>query len=195
MRSFRVAVVTALTSGFFFLAGGTAWAPHVAQLNISPATVAPGDTVTVTGTRGYGSEKSVDIRLDAIDGPVLATFQTDSQGFAAFGPGEVVIPTDTAPGAHVLVATQILNEEDDSHIRGVPARAALEVVGPGGTPALGAELAPPVVGRPDALAVEEQAGIGALVLLGLGVAGVAMFAAAMVALVSSKRQGSVTERA
>lgn len=182
-----------LTGGFFLFSAGTAWAPHVAQLLVEPRVVNPGDTVTVTGTRGYGSEQPVDIRLDSIDGPVLATFQTDEQFFAAFGPGEVTIPGDVEPGNHVLVATQVLDEED-SAIRGVPARAAIEVTGPGGEPALGAPLVEPVEPRPDELAEEEQAGLGSLVLVGVGVAGVAMFAAAMVALVAGKRSKPVAER-
>lgn len=193
MRSIRVALVAIFTGGLFLLSAGTAWAPHVAQLLAEPRVVSPGDTVTVTGTRGYGAEQPVDIRLDSIDGPVLATFETDSQFFAAFGPGEVTIPADTEPGNHVLVATQVLDEED-SHIRGVPARAAIEVIGPGGQPALGAPLAQPVEPRPVELAEEDQAGIGSLVLVGFGVAGVAMFAAAMVGLVASKRSKPVAER-
>lgn len=194
MKPSRVIFVALATGALLLLSAGSAWAPHVAQLNVSPTTVRPGDTVTIVGTRGYGAEQPVDIRLDDIDGPVLATFQTDDQFFAAFGPGEVTIPADVEPGAHVLVATQVLDEED-SHIRGVPARAAIEVVGAGGEPARGAELAAPVEGRPDDLNVDEPASMGSLVLVGLGVAGVAMFLAAMGALLASKRSGPAAERA
>ena len=189
MRRTRVALVALLTGGFFIFSAGTAWAPHVAQLLVEPRVVNPGDTVTVTGTRGFGAEQPVDVRLDDIDGPVLGTFQTDDQFFAAFGPVQVTIPADISPGAHTLVATQVLDAED-AHIRGVPARAAIEVVGPGGLPAENPPLVEPVEPRPDQLAVGDEVGLGALALVALGVAGVAMFAAAMVALVTARRSSA-----
>lgn len=189
MKPIRVTLAALFAVGILLLSAGTAWAPHVAQLLVEPRVVSPGDTVTVTGTRGYGAEQAVDIRLDGIDGPVLGTFQTDDQFFAAFGPVEVTIPGDISPGAHTLVATQVLDAED-SHIRGVPARAAIDVVGPGGPPAVDPALAEPVEPRPDELAVEDEVGTGALVLVALGVAGVAMFAAAMVALVAARRSST-----
>ncbi len=74
----------------------------------------------------------------------MATFQTDSPLFAAYGPGQVTIPAATEPVPHALVATQVLGPEDDFHIRGVPARAAIAVsAGPGHSPVLGEALTRP----------------------------------------------------
>ena len=189
MNPMRVTLVALFAGGLLLVSAGTAWAPHVAQLLVEPRAVSPGDTVTVTGTRGYGAEQPVDIRLDGIDGPVLGTFQTDDQFFAAFGPVEVTIPADISPGTYTLVATQVLDAED-SHIRGVPARAAIDVVGPGGAPAMDPPLVEAVEPRPDELAVGDEVGLGALALVALGVAGVATFAAAMVALVTARRSSA-----
>lgn len=170
-----------------------AWAPHVAQLIVEPTQVEPGGEVMVEGQRGFGREFPVEIRFDALDGPVLATIETDEQFFAAFDPQPVRIPSDVEPGTYLLYATQELGE-GDGHIRGVPARAVIQVVGEGGSPAFSQPLAAPVEGRPANLAVEEGLDLGTLGLIALGVAGVALVAAAAVALVASRRGQPATQK-
>ncbi|MDP9420598.1 MAG: hypothetical protein M3P53_10705 [Actinomycetota bacterium] len=98
-----------------------------AQLDVRTRPCERGETITVTGTRAAEPRGRVEIRLDPNGWAVLATFQTDSPLFAAFGPGQVTIPAATEPVPHALVATQVLGPEDDFHIRDVPARAAIAV--------------------------------------------------------------------
>ena len=163
-------------------------APHVAQLQVNPDQMRPGDTVSVFGPRGYGRTNPVQIRLDSETGPVLGSFQPDQQRFAQWGPGTVTIPADTPPGRHMLVATQELPDAD-SGIRGIPARAVIEVLGPGGLPARGAPLAAPTEARTTGVEVREGDGVpvGPVVLVGLGVAGIAMLAAGAASLLAGRR--------
>ncbi len=98
-----------------------AWAPHVAQLVVTPTTFKAGDTVGVFGPNGYGSTNPVEIRWDAVDGPVLGSFRTTGGGFATWGPGTVTIPADAKPGIHTLWATQVL-VESEKLIRGMPTK-------------------------------------------------------------------------
>lgn len=184
---------TTVVAGALFLGllASPAWAPHVAQLVVEPAQVEAGEEVTVFGPRGYAKEKPVEIRFGGLDGPVLATFETDTQFFASWGPGTVRIPADVEPGTYVLVATQELGE-DDSYIRGVPARATIQVLGEGGAPAVGSTQGSVVTDRPAGVVEESALDPGTLAAIALGVAGVALFAAAMVALVSARRREEPT---
>jgi len=164
-----------------------AWAPHVAQLQVTPTEFKAGDTVGVFGPNGYGQTNPVEIRFDAVDGPILGSFKTTGTGFATWGPGTVTIPADAKPGVHTLWATQKL-EESEKLIRGMPTKTLVQVLNADGSrPALGVDLAPKTEVRPTALVEEESVGTGALVLVGLGVAGLAMFAAGAAALMSSRR--------
>lgn len=104
-----------------------ATAAHVARLDVTPAQVAPGGQVTVSAapSGGYG-DAEVTVPWDSLDGPVLGTFPSDP-----FGPETVTIPADATPGRHVLIADQVVGEEG-AGVRGIPARAAIEVMGPSG---------------------------------------------------------------
>ena len=171
-----------------------AWAPHVAQLQVTPTQFKAGDTVNVFGPSGYGSTNPVEIRLDSADGPVLVSFRTTGSGFAQWGPGTVTIPPDTTPGVHTLWATQKL-EESEKLIRGMPTTTLVQVLNPDGSnPVVGLDLSPKIEERPTTLVEDKPVGAGALVLVGLGVAGVAMFAAGAAALMSSRRSGPSAEK-
>ena len=165
-----------------------AWAPHVAQLQVAPGQVRAGEQVSVFGPRGYGRTNPVHIRLDSETGPVLGSFQPDNQRFAQWGPGTVTIPADTPAGRHTLIATQDLPDAD-AGIRGIPARTVIEVLGPASVPVLGAPLSPAVGARADRIEVTEDGGvpIGPVLLVALGVAGVAMFAAGTASAVVRRR--------
>lgn len=170
-----------------------AWAPHVAQLQVTPTQFKAGDTVTVFGPRGYGATNPVEIRWDAMDGPVLGSFKTVETGFAMWGPGTVTIPADAKPGVHTLWATQKL-EESEKLIRGMPTKSIVEVLNADGSaPTLGQDLSPKVEPRPTDLVEDKAVGAGALVLAGVGVAGVAMFAAGAAALLSSRRRSPAAQ--
>ncbi len=174
------------------LGASPGWAPHVAQLQVTPGQVRPGDQVSVFGPRGYGRTNPVEIRWDSESGPVLGTFRPDQQRFAQWGPGTVTIPADATAGRHVLVATQELPDAD-AGIRGIPARTVIEVLGPASIPVLGAPLSPPVGARAERVEVADDGGIpiGGVLLVGMGVAGVAMFAAGM-ASAAARRRASET---
>ena len=192
-RRWLAAVAGAAAAAGVLLPVNAAWAPHVAQLQVTPTQFKAGDEVTVFGPRGYGATNPVEIRWDAVDGPVLGSFKTVESGFAMWGPGTVTIPADATPGIHTLWATQKL-EESEKLIRGMPTKTLVQVLNPDGSaPALGVDLTPQVEPRPTELVEDEAVDTGALVLAGLGVAGVAMFAAGAAALMSSRRRTPETE--
>jgi hypothetical protein len=191
-RTARSALVVALAVGFLLVPGTAAWAPHVPQLQVTPSQVRPGEEVAVYGTRGFGFTNPVEVRFDAPDGPVLGSFQPTNEPYAPFGPGTVRIPEGLAPGTYSLWATQLLSPAE-KHIRGVPARSTITVLGPGGTPVLGAQVG--TLGDEGSAGLARQKGPSAwsLVLVGLGVAGVAVFIAGLFVAASSRRTPTAAE--
>jgi hypothetical protein len=172
-----------------------AWAPHVAQLQVTPTTFKAGDTVTVFWPSGYGATNPVEVRLDSSDGPVLGSFKTSGSGFAMWGPGTITIPADVQPGVHTLWATQKL-EESEKLIRGVPSKAIVQVLNADGSaPVVGLDLSPQIEQRPTDLIEDKPVSTGALILVGLGVAGIAMFAAGGAALAASRKRGGAAPEA
>ena len=190
----RGALFFLLAGVFVAVAAPAAWAPHVAQLQVTPTQVQPGQQVSVFGPRGYGRTNPVQSRWDSETGPVLGSFQPDQQRFAQWGPGTVTIPADATAGRHVLFATQDLPDAD-AGIRGIPARTVIEVLGPASVPVVGAPLSPPVGERADGVAVTDDDGVpvAGVLLVGLGVAGVAMFAAGT-ASAAARRRSTETAR-
>ncbi len=192
-RRWFAALAGAAGAAGVLLPVSAAWAPHVAQLQVTPTTFKAGDTVGVFGPNGYGSTNPVEIRWDAVDGPVLGSFRTTGGGFATWGPGTVTIPADAKPGIHTLWATQKL-EESEKLIRGMPTKTLVTVLNADGSrPVVGEDLTPQTELRPTGLVEDEAVGTGALVLAGLGVAGVAMFVAGAAALMSSRRNSAQAE--
>lgn len=195
-RSLRRLTLCALAAGAAALLPTTAaWAPHVAQLKVNPTTMKPGQEIEVYGPNGFGRTNPVEIRWDAQDGPVLGTFQptcpTPSACFAPWGPGKVTVPADAKAGQHALWVTQKL-ADDEKLIRGMPTRTLIQVVPEGGAPVVANDLAAQLEPRPATLEENEPVGAGPLVLVGLGVAGMAMFAAGAAALFSSRRRPPAT---
>ena len=113
----------------------TAWGCGIlATLTPSKATAAPGETISVTGrnfSTASASTTDVQVRLDSRDGQVLANHPGGSEWTQ-----EVRLPANTAPGWHVLVATQY-NLSTGVPRAGTPARATVRVQGTpvGGTSA------------------------------------------------------------
>jgi len=186
-RRWFAALAGAAGAAGVLLPVSAAWAPHVAQLQVTPTAFKAGATVTVFGPSGYGATNPVEIRLDSADAPVLGSFKTSGSGFAMWGPGTITIPADVKPGVHTLWATQKL-EESEKLIRGMPTKTLVQVLNADGSgPVLGLDLSPQIEARPTGLVEDKPVSTGALVLVGLGVAGVAMFAAGAAALMSSRR--------
>lgn len=148
-------------------------------LKADPDLVASGAEVSVTGF-SYPVKIKVLIRFNALDGPVLAELEpTSNQDIA----GTVRIPEGTAAGRYVLYALQY---GADGKPNRIPGRAAVTVVGPGGTrPAgpTGLELEH----RPATLVRSEGASSSELVLVGLGALGLAALLSLVLARVAVSR--------
>ena len=183
MRHLRWYGLAGMVAGAILFPLAAAWAClPVASLTSNPAQAQPGSQVTLTGSE-FGTNP-VDIHFNALNGPVLATLNPDSNGNFS---GAVTIPSDAAPGSAVLVATQAAATASGSKgsSPGVPARALVTVVGPGGAPL--APVAAEAAGRPAALLVTSSAGAAPLILVALGALGVALLVAASVAMVGTRR--------
>lgn len=197
-RTIRWGVRAVLVSAFVLASATASSAPHIAQLQITPAQAKAGDEVTVFGPRGYGRTNPVEIRAGSVDGPVVGTFQPNEEAYAMWGPGKVRIPDNARPGTYYLFATQTL-APTETHIRGVPARGELSIVGPGGAaPVLGAAPEVPLEQQEQVGLLEEKpVSTGAVLLVALGVAGAGLFIAGLAVAFSSRRrsggQPSVTK--
>ena len=173
------AVLVTAAAGWACIAGPT--------LNLNPTVAKPGQTVAVSGF-SYNGSLPIVVRLNAFDGPVLGTFQPDGGRFGdpeALS-GTVTIPAGTKPGNYVLIATQ---PNPDGSLAQVPVRALLTVSPDGSTPVVGASVLQPELGRPVGPTITKSSvGTGALLLVGLGSAGVAMFLAGLAVLVPNRRR-------
>ena len=187
-RLVRLLLAAGGASALVVLAAAPSWAPHVAQLQVTPAQARPGQEVSVYGPRGYGPTNPVEVRWGSPTGPVLGTFQPNTEPYAQWGPGTVTIPADAKAGTHQLFATQNLTP-GETYIRGIPSQASIQVIGGGGAapvlsgPPPAAAEDQPVVG----LEEEEETSTGTLVLLALGVAGGALFLGGGAAIVMARR--------
>ena len=189
-RFLRHSVRAVLVSAFLLASASPSFAPHVAQLQINPEQANAGQEVTVFGPRGYGRSNPVEIRFGTVDGPVLGTFQPNEELYAMWGPGTVRLPDDLKPGVYDLFATQTLAPAE-THIRGVPARGQITILGPGGPPVLSEAPAPAFDEQPAVRLLEDESvSNGTVLLVALGVAGAGLFVAGMAAAISSRRRQS-----
>jgi hypothetical protein len=187
-RTVRWGVRALLVSAFLLASASPSPAPHIAQLQISPAQVKAGQEVTVFGPRGYGRTNPVEIRAGSIDGPILGTFQPNEESYAMWGPGTVKIPENTPAGTFYLYATQTL-AANETHIRGVPARGEVTILGAGGAPVLSKAPEVPLDEQPTVGLLEEEAvSAGSVMLVALGVAGAGLFIAGLAVAFSSRRR-------
>lgn len=182
LRRALVATATGATTLLAIAAG--AWACVAGPtLLASPEVVTAGSEVQLSGI-SYEKDLPVTIRFNGLDGPVLGEFTVNSDSTSGIA-GTVSIPPGTSPGNYVLVATQ---PTPDGGIGNIPTRALVRVVGEGGAPVVGAPLGDAPVERPIGLAETTPVSTGSLVLAGVGVAGVALFLAGAVVLVSGRRR-------
>lgn len=183
----KAGLAAAVCFGVLLVPAAIAWAClPVAGLTSSPSSVQAGQQVTVTGTEFYGSNP-VDIHFGSLNGPVLGTFTPNSQGGFV---GSVTIPADAPVGQAVLVATEAAATSSGSSggsSAGVPARTVVNVVGPGGSSPVGVTPTG-ASGRSGVVTSSSTVSTGALLLVALGVFGVALFIAGGLALVTSGRR-------
>lgn len=170
----------------------TAWACIAGPLlTVNPASVQAGQEVAFTATSI--SRDEVTVRYDALDGPILGKFKpgpdprfptsSTSGGLDAV---KVAIPANATAGNHVLILTQA---SADGKLSQIPTRVLFTVTGPtGATPVSAAPIFPVDETRPEGLIRgDEGVSTGAKLLVGLGVAGVAMFLAGMAAVFAGRR--------
>ncbi len=146
---------------------------NLAELNLGPTSGPAGTQVTVTGSAfsHVPANTPVALHWGGVNGPVLATITPDAAG--AIGPVTVTIPADAAPGAYVIVASQI---EVATGLTpwGTPARAGFNVQGqaPAAAPASATPVG--VVASSGAsgtlIALSVALGLGGLVLFTVGTA-------------------------
>jgi len=169
-----------------------AWAClPVASVTSTPASVQAGQQVTVMGNEFYGSNPVL-IHFNGLNGPVLGSF-TPNANTGTFV-GAVTIPADAPVGPAVLVATEAAataTSPTGGSSAGVPTRTVVNVLGPGGSSPIA--VAPSGTARPSGVVTQSSAvSTGALVLVALGVLGVALFIAGGVALMTSGRRREAT---
>lgn len=170
--------------GAVLLATTAAWAcVSGPAVSLSSANAKPGEEIQLKGT-GFRQPDPVTVRWNALDGPVLATFAGPDSSRNIGGP--FTVPADAKAGNYVLVATQ---SNADGKLTQMPIRALLTVTPEGGAqPVLGAPVSQTANDRPVGLVSDEESISGStLALIGVGVAGVAMFLAGMAALFTSRR--------
>jgi len=191
-NSRRLSVIGLGAAAAALLFGATAWACIAGPLlSVTPTSVKAGEEITFTATSI--SRDEVTIRYDSLDGPVLGKFKpgpdprfptsSTSGGLDAV---KLTVPADATPGSHVLILTQ---HSADGKLTQVPTRVMFTVTGSSGTsPVVGAPVLPVDESRPVGLVTgDEPVSTGTKLLVGLGVAGVAMFIAGMAAVFASRR--------
>ena len=183
----RGAAAVGVLISAILVAGATAWACiSVASLSVSPAQAQPGQQVEVKG-EGYNT-KPVDLRFNGLDGPVLATVTAQGGAIKA----TVTIPQDAKPGNYVVFATQ--EAQPGNTTWGIPSRALVTVTN-GTTPVLGAPLAPVEEGRVTAFERQDSVSGAALLLVGLGVAGMGLFLVGVTAFLQGRPPRAVPAKA
>ena len=182
----RLALGGVASVGALVVAASTAWACVSGPVvNLSTIQAKPGETITLTGT-GFREPDPVQVRFNALDGPVLATLDRPAADRTIRG--QVTVPPTATPGNYVLIVTQI---GSDGRMSQSPIRALLTVVGPSGqTPVVGADLTAADDARlPGLVRSDQSVSNGTLALVALGVAGTGMFIAGIAALFASRRGG------
>ena len=191
MRMRRWAIGGLGAAGAVLVAGATAWAcVSGPAVNLSTVNAKPGQEVTVNGTN-FSKSDPVTVRWNALDGPVLATFDRGPNNTVT---GAFTVPQDAKAGNYVVVFSQ---SGADGKLSQLPIRALLTVTPDGGaTPVVGASVAAQDASRPVGLVTTDNDISGAtLALIGLGVAGVGMFVAGMAALFAGRRGARAPEAA
>lgn len=189
MRNARWGIAAAGAAiAVFLLSAATAWAcVSGPTLKVSPDKVKPGEVVNLSGFN-YNDGPIV-IHFNSLTGPVLGTFAAVEGRFSGSNDAlvaSVTIPADTAPGTYVLIALQ---SAKDGSLSQVPTRTLITVTGPDGTASSSNPLAQVDAGRPLGPARSATVGAGALVLVGVGAAGVALFLAGVATFALSRRRG------
>jgi len=163
--------------------GATAWAcVSGPTVELSANLAMAGDEIMVLGS-GFGQPHPVDVRFDALDGPVIATLEKPTRDRTVAG--TVIIPVGTTPGDHIFVFSQ---SRPDGTLSQLPIRVRVTVVGPGGERGVSASALPLPEERPVSLDIEDNSvTVATLALVTVGVAGVGILATGAAVLISERR--------
>jgi hypothetical protein len=156
-------------------------------MTVTPDHPVAGQSVSLSGFN-WGSSLPIVVRWNTFDGPVLGTFMPAAGRFGdpELLRGTVTIPTDAKAGPDVLIATQT---GTDGKLANIPVRALVTVTAPGGGPLNAVPVAPIEVGRPVGLArTHSSVSSAALILVGLGATGVALFVAGIATFAAGRRR-------
>lgn len=171
-------------------AAASAWGcASVAALDFTPGVAQPGSQVEVLVTF-TNKDKPVELRWDAVNGPLLATIEpaTFTEGLHGnwrFARGTITVPENATAGSHIVIASQ--EAAAGTATWGMPARGLLQV-SRAGSPVVGAPVGPTATDRPVELVVDEAVGTGELLLVGLGAAGLTLLVGGMgLVLVTARR--------
>jgi len=161
----RIALGALATLGVLTIAASTAWACVSGPVvNLSTVQAKAGEEVTLTGT-GFRQPHDVQVRFNALDGPVLASPGKPTGGNITT---TFTVPEGTAPGNYVIIVSQ--------------------TNAGGQTPVLGAASSTDTGDRIEGLVrADNSVSSGTLALVALGVAGMGMFTAGVAALMASRR--------
>ena len=159
-------------------------------VNLSTINAKAGQEVGITGT-GFQATNQVQIRWNALDGPVLTTVPAPITGGNL--DAKFTVPEGTKAGSYVVIVNQV---KADGSLSLSPIRAVMNVTGEAGAnPVVGATSGTDQSVRADSLArSDDSISTGTLALVALGVGGVGMFLAGMAALFAG-RKGSAPEAA
>lgn len=191
-RSVRIVLALAVAAAASVLGAAAALACiPIATLNLSQQEAAPGAQMTASMHQASAAVGPVLLHWGAVDGPVLASAVPDPDSGLTVS---FKLPDNAAPGYYTVVATQDL--KPGSATWGMPARAVVHVVSPGGAP-VGESTLPsvPVLTRPTGLAVGGGPDIGLLAVIGLAAAAVGLLAAGGAALLLGRAPAASPSRA
>jgi hypothetical protein len=170
-----------------------AWScASLAAIELNPSVVRPGQQAAVKVTF-VNKDKPVELRWNALNGPVLATIEPSTfteglHGNWRFANGTITIPSDAKAGNYLVIANQ--EAVKGTNTWGIPARALVQVSD--GSPVLGQNLGPAPVERPTTLVSEESLSGGDLLVAGLGAAGLTMLVAGVGIVLATGRRGRAT---
>lgn len=153
----------------------------VATISATPDAVPAGEEVSVSGIR-FLVLNPVTIRLHDLDGPVVAKIEMTRASNTLFKT-TFRVPPETRPGPLVVVAEQDSSPEQAATNFGVPARTVVTVLDAAGNAPAAAK--PALLARPAGLERESVRG-ASLVLVALGVAGVALLVVGVAAVIAGR---------
>jgi hypothetical protein len=166
--------------GLVVLSMTAAWAcVSGPAVNLSVIEAKAGQEVGIKGA-SFRSTDDILVRFNALDGPLLTTIKPVGGNFE----GNFTVPAGTRAGTYVIL---VMQNDVNGKLSQAPIRAALSVVGEGGTaPVVGAS-AQVDPRTPGLVRSDDSMSGGTFALIALGVGGVGMFLAGIAILVAGRK--------